>query len=773
MARDAAAGSAILSSTQPLPRPRDVQAGVATNAQQTTVNVQANASPGNVTAPSTHPLKGGARKTGALTSLFSRRGQSPTSQRPRATAAADTTPEARPGHPSPNEQTSTIRYVTIPLPVCGGTTFEWTVDGIRREFTAPDGMMVGQKHEFTFVSGEVQPRGVKARTDKALGIFSNRGRSPLPIRSNGDMKEDTEAVKPRRVRARTDKALGIFSNRGRSPLRVHSGRDVKEGTEASFRAPSQRNPSPTTWRGNSFFSRRGGSPPALRPGPATQSATLNEEDAKLNPHPEGAASTESASPEKLVRPPAPRRLSWAGGGPSPERTSGSPPRLKAGARRLSWTMSKFLGGGQAANFESTADAAAEVAKQLADAQASKQVRSSVIAAIETSYAVKGQSDDFTRDDSIRDDSTRDPEEHASEADGEQSFWIRPERDGGNVDKVLRETDKSPKKTRASLTVGVTAGKPKAAAPAETEPATQTALDQLPTFPKSQSVRDMLLRALLTFEAFARMSPQILDLLIDAFEEHPPVNAGRILVPEDGKMTRFFVVIRGELDIMGTSQAGMAMDNLPLHLGTVRSGCVCNQGSIVLSLTPEQMASKVVVKIAKDDTVVCSLRRKWLRAVTQSEYDFFASLPLSHFLQTLPFVTSPTTVPQRAIDDMVSKSQQHDFQSASAVAVLSASEDLFANPTSFVLIKSGALQLTLRKRRDDADSELLDRVITFNRGDMLGVDAFLALTAGLEHGRMTARLKDKGISLVTLKPGMDDLAPSPLVQRMSQLMRDQV
>ena len=45
---------------------------------------------------------------------------------------------------------STIRFVTVPLPVDGGETFQWTVDGTERTFTAPDGMVKGQEHEFQF-----------------------------------------------------------------------------------------------------------------------------------------------------------------------------------------------------------------------------------------------------------------------------------------------------------------------------------------------------------------------------------------------------------------------------------------------------------------------------------------------------------------------------------------------------------------------------------------------------------------------------------------------
>lgn len=47
-----------------------------------------------------------------------------------------------------------IRFVTIPLPVGGGMTFKWSVDGVERTFTAPEGMSEGQEQEFSFDTAE-------------------------------------------------------------------------------------------------------------------------------------------------------------------------------------------------------------------------------------------------------------------------------------------------------------------------------------------------------------------------------------------------------------------------------------------------------------------------------------------------------------------------------------------------------------------------------------------------------------------------------------------
>ena len=47
-----------------------------------------------------------------------------------------------------------IRFVTIPLPVGGGMTFKWSVDGVEHTFTAPEGMSEGQEQEFSFDTAE-------------------------------------------------------------------------------------------------------------------------------------------------------------------------------------------------------------------------------------------------------------------------------------------------------------------------------------------------------------------------------------------------------------------------------------------------------------------------------------------------------------------------------------------------------------------------------------------------------------------------------------------
>ena len=54
-------------------------------------------------------------------------------------------PRSAPSH-------SQVRYVTIPLPVGGGKSFEFTVDGSRLTFTAPAKAAAGEEHEYTFIA---------------------------------------------------------------------------------------------------------------------------------------------------------------------------------------------------------------------------------------------------------------------------------------------------------------------------------------------------------------------------------------------------------------------------------------------------------------------------------------------------------------------------------------------------------------------------------------------------------------------------------------------
>lgn len=55
-------------------------------------------------------------------------------------------PPSAPPRPSP-----ATRYVTLVLPVDGGQTFPWAVDGQTMQFVAPPGKIRGESHEFAFV----------------------------------------------------------------------------------------------------------------------------------------------------------------------------------------------------------------------------------------------------------------------------------------------------------------------------------------------------------------------------------------------------------------------------------------------------------------------------------------------------------------------------------------------------------------------------------------------------------------------------------------------
>ena len=73
----------------------------------------------------------------------------------------------------------------------------------------------------------------------------------------------------------------------------------------------------------------------------------------------------------------------------------------------------------------------------------------------------------------------------------------------------------------------------------------------------------------------------------------------------------------------------------------------------------------------------------------------------------------------------------------------------------LLLKSGTLRVTLKMRSKAYDSPIVERVLVYTRGDVIGVDAIEAISLGVRLKRMSCSLSTTHITLLQLNPSASD------------------
>jgi len=254
-------------------------------------------------------------------------------------------------------------------------------------------------------------------------------------------------------------------------------------------------------------------------------------------------------------------------------------------------------------------------------------------------------------------------------------------------------------------------------------------------------RQMLRSAIADMDLFASFPPPVLDLAVDAFERQRELDDGAAVLNLGSRLDRFYVVGSGCVQVYGTRETGMRNgDGSDIMIASLQRGQSFNKLALVKLNDDEATHYRAV---ASGTTVVYTLHRDSYFSLASKELAYYDALPVKDFVYTLPFLTplrrtgwfgADDASLEPAVDDLVARCTQRRFQHLKGVMKVIQSAS-----AGYAIIKSGVVIVTLKMRRDETDSEVLDRQMVYSRGDLIGANVLKAVTLGRAQGAMSATI----------------------------------
>ncbi len=273
-------------------------------------------------------------------------------------------------------------------------------------------------------------------------------------------------------------------------------------------------------------------------------------------------------------------------------------------------------------------------------------------------------------------------------------------------------------------------------------------------------RQMLRHALAQLGAFRGFPAPLIEFAVGAFTlEKKSYSDKQAIVRFGARLDRLFVVASGTVHLFGTRDTGMRDADGDIQLAALSRGGAFNAAALMHDIPSDQDGSRCRA-VAHGQVRVYTLRRELFLSMPARELRWYHRMPLKDFVLTLPCVSplrgrgwfgmDDRSIVE-AVDDLTLRMGQRRFKTVRGV--LEFLQDPQAGG-SFAIVKSGALEMTLKVRRSETDSSLLDRKLVFGRGDVIAPDALEALASGRRNGTITAAIGD-GAYLTLIRP----LSPS--------------